>query len=132
MGEVGHGMCAVAHVFIDGAVGVAEDIRRVGFRREGFALSVTEDFDGERFVLEMAAVRGYDELQVLAFDFHAQAAAAAAIGDVQQAAVLGFSLEEDVVDGGAREGFAVVFADDFGVLAGGQGVHVVQCAKDGL
>gem|GEM_PF-6594172 len=71
MGEVGHGMCAVAHVFINGAVVVAEDVHRVRFRCKGFALSVTEDFDGERFVLEMAAVCGYNELHVLAFDFHA-------------------------------------------------------------
>ena len=37
-----------------------------------------------------------------------------------------------MVDGGAGDRFAGIFADDFGILAGGQGVHIVQGAKDGL
>ena len=132
VGEIGNGICPLAHILPNGAIGIGEDVGGIAFRRDDFALPVADNFDGERFVLEMAAVCGDNDLPVLAFDFHAQAAAAAAIGDIQQAAVLGLSLKEDVVDGGAGDRFAGIFADDFGVLAGGQGVHVVQRAKDGL
>ena len=128
VGEVGDGVCAVVQVVPDGAVGFDQAFGGGAVGRQGLALAFVDDFDGERFVLDVAAVGGDDEAEVFAFDLHGQPAAAAEVNHVCERAVGVAGLVEDVVGGGAAEGLAVVFAAHLGVEAGGEGAFEGRAA----
>ena len=58
----------MVQVVPDGAVGFDQAFGGGAVGRQGLALAFVDDFDGERFVLDVAAVGGDDEAEVFAFD----------------------------------------------------------------
>ena len=129
IGEVGDGLRAVRQVGMDGTIGVAQVFCRPGVGGQCLAFSLTDDLDLQRFVLDMAAVAGDDEPDVLALDVHLQAAQSSVAYHVHQPAVYSPGMEEHVIDGGAMNDLSGILHQHIGILAGGQCRHLLQVAE---